>query len=212
MDARIKDTYARKSRANYINSLYDSYIRAFRWASDRIDESGVVAFVTNAGFIRSEAAAGVRAYLHEEFTDVWCFDLRGNGRITGDGRNIFEYPGQNSGGTRTPVAIIILVKNPAKTEHVIRYYALGSKYYSGDEKRKRVRELGSIQGIDSWQTITPDKNHDWVEQRDDAFTNYLPMGNKEAKSGEVNTIFKTFSLGVSTNRDAWVYNSSKNEL
>ena len=80
IDARIRETYARKTKSANINSLYDSYIRAFRWASDRIAESGIVAFVTNGGFLRSEAAAGVRAYMHEEFTDVWCFDLRGNAR------------------------------------------------------------------------------------------------------------------------------------
>ena len=80
IDRRIKDTYARKTKTGNINSLYDSYIRSFRWTSDRIGRSGIIAFVTNASFIRSDVAAGVRACLHEEFTDVWCFDLRGNAK------------------------------------------------------------------------------------------------------------------------------------
>ena len=212
IDARIKETYAGKTNVTNINTLYDSYIRAFRWASDRIAESGIVAFVTNGGFLRSDAAAGIRAYMHEEFTDVWCLDLRGNGRITGDGRNIFEYPGQNSGGTRTPIVIIILVKNPTRATHTIHYSSLDDRYYSGKDKRKRVKELGSIQGIKNWQTIEPDKNNDWLDQRDDAFTEYLPMGSKKAKSGKGNAVFRIYSGGVVTARDVWIYNSSKRGL
>ena len=214
VDSRIKETYARKTKAGLISSLYDSYMRAFRWASDRIAESGIVAFVTNGGFLRSEAAAGIRAYMHEEFTDVWCFDLRGNGRITGDGRNIFEYPGQNSGGTRTPVVIIILVKNPILATHTIHYSSLDDRYYSGEDKRKRVKELGSIQGIKNWQTIEPDKNYDWLNQRDDTFSEYLPIGSKGIKSGkgDGNAIFRMYSYGLTTNRDAWMYSFSKSNL
>ena len=214
IDTRIKETYAEKVKFTKITSLYDSYIRAFRWASDRIAESGIVAFVTNGGFLRSDAAAGVRAYMHEEFTDVWCFNLRGNGRITGDGRNIFEYPGQNSGGTRTPVVIIILVKNHTRATHTIHYSSLDDRYYSGEDKRKRVKELGSIQGIKNWQTIEPDKNYDWLDQRDDTFTEYLPIGSKETKSGKgnENAVFRIYSNGIKTNRDAWMYNSSRSEL
>ena len=150
--------------------------------------------------------------MHEEFTDVWCFDLRGNGRVTGDGRNIFEYPGQNSGGTRTPVAIIILVRNPTKTEHAIQYSSLEDKYYAGEDKRNRVKELGSIRGINDWQIIKPDKYHDWLDQRDDAFVEYLPMGSKGVKSGKKNAIFRIYSNGIQTNRDVWIYNSSKSDL
>lgn len=210
VDARIKGTYALKSRASYINSLYDSYIRAFRWASDRIDKSGMVAFVTNAGFIRSEAAAGLRACLHEEFTDVWCFDLRGNQRTQGEtskreGGKIF------GSGSRAPVAITILVRNPDKKEHHIHYKDIGD-YHTTEQKLNIISDAASISGIGDWQIIRPDKNHDWVEQRDDAFTNYLAMGSKVAKSGKGDAIFRTYSGGLVTARDAWMYNSSKNEL
>ena len=212
VDARIKETYARKTNATLINSLYDSYIRAFRWASDRIAESGIVAFVTNGGFLRSDAAAGVRAYMHEEFTDVWCFDLRGNARTQGETRkrergNVFGV------GSRAPVAITILVRNPDKKEHEIHYRDIGD-YLSREQKLKTIGNAGSIPGLKGWEPIEPDGNYDWLDQRDDTFSQYPPMGSKETKSGkgDENAIFRMFSNGISTGRDAWLYNFSRHEL
>ena len=217
IDRRIGDTYMSKLKTinpklGAKNSMYDSYIRSIRWASDRIGESGIIGFVTNASFIRSEAAAGVRACLQEEFTDVWVFDLRGDGRRTGDGRNIFEYRGQGSGGTRTPVAIIILVKNSKKQKHVIRYSTLQDRYYSGQDKRDRVKHLSSIRGIKEWQVILPDRYHDWLNQRSDEFSKHLPMGSKDAKAGKENAMFRMYSRGVGTGRDSWAYDSSLKQL
>ena len=217
IDKRIEGTYLQMTKTinptlGAKNALYDSYIRSIRWASDRIGESGIIGFVTNASFIRSEAAAGVRACLQQEFTDIWVFDLRGDGRRTGDGRNIFEYPGQGSGGTRTPVAIFILVKNPNKKKHVIHYSVLEDEYYSGQDKRDRVKQLNSIKGIAQWQVIKPDKHHDWLDQRTGEFSIYLPMGSKDTKKGIGNAIFKTYANGVKTKRDVWVYNSSIKQL
>ena len=212
VDARIKETYARKTKSANINTLYDSYIRAFRWASDRIAESGIAAFVTNGGFLRSESGAGVRAYMHEEFTDVWCLDLRGNQRTQGEtsrreGGKIF------GSGSRSPVAITILVRNPDKKEHEIHYKDIGD-YLSREQKLKIVGDAGLITGIKDWQTRKPDRNHDWLDQRDDTFTEYLPMGSRAAKSDKKNknAIFQIYSLGIATHRDSWIYNSSKSEL
>ena len=210
MDARIKETYARRTNATLINSLYDSYIRAFRWASDRIAESGIVAFVTNGGFLRSVAAAGVRACMHEEFTDVWCLDLRGNQRTQGEtsrreGGKIF------GSGSRAPVAITILVRNPDKKEHKIHYLDIGD-YLSREQKLKKIGQAGLITGLKEWQSITPDKNHDWLDQRDDTFLEYLPMGSKEAKAGRGHAVFRMYSNGIATGRDTWLYNSSKTVL
>ena len=218
VDARIKDTYARKTKSANINSLYDSYIRAFRWASDRIDEAGIIAFVTNAGFLRSDAAAGVRAYtalfpfLHEEFTDVWCFDLRGNARTQGETRkrergNVFGV------GSRAPVAITILVRNPDKKEHEIHYRDIGD-YLSAEQKLNIIAKSGLMADKKDWQIIESDKNHDWLDQRNDAFVEYIPIGNKETKSGkgDANTIFRMYSRGIETTRDTWMYNSSKRNL
>ena len=212
VDARIKETYAKKTNSANINSLYDSYIRAFRWASDRIAESGIVAFVTNGGFLRSESGAGIRAYMHEEFTDVWCLDLRGNARTQGEprkqeGGNIF------GSGSRAPVTITILVRNPGKKKHEIHYNDIGD-YLSREQKLKAIGNAGSIPGLKGWEPIKPDGNHDWLDQRDDTFTEYLPIGSKETKSGKgnENAIFRMYSNGIATNRDVWAYNSSKNEL
>ena len=213
IDEKIRSTYAQETQVGLINSLYDSYIRAFRWASDRIAESGIVAFVTNGGFLRSDVAAGIRAYMHEEFTDVWCFDLRGNQRTKGDmsrreGGKIF------GSGSRAPVAITILVRNPKKKEHIIHYKDIGD-YLSREEKLKLIEDVGSIPGITDWKEIIPNRHHDWVDQRgaaDDAFERYMPMGSKKAKSGNGNALFKKYSNGINTSRDAWIYNSSKKEL
>ena len=215
IDSRIKTTYLEKTKfinptLGAKNSLYDSYVRSFRWASDRIGESGVIGFVTNASFIRSDAAAGMRACLKEEFTDVWVFDLRGNARTQGEirkkeGGNVFGL------GSRTPVAITILVKNPKKKEHNIHYYDIGD-YHSREKKLDFIKEFASIKGITNWQEIEPDKHHDWLSQRNDEFSKYLPMGSKNAKKGKENTLFGTYANGVKTKRDIWVYNSSVNEL
>ena len=123
---------------------------------------------------------------------------------------MFEYPGKSTGGSRTPIAIIILIKNPKKKKHTIHYHVLEDKYYSGQNKRDRIKELKSIQGIKDWQTITPDKHHDWLGQRSDEFERYVAMGDKQTKSGK-NTIsiFRMYSMGVTTSRDVWAYNSSK---
>ena len=215
LDERIKNTYTVKIPhlgATAKTSLRDSYIRSIRWASDRIGKSGIIGFITNAGFIRSEAGAGIRARLEEEFNEIWCFDLRGKKGMEGDGRNIFEYVGQSTGGTTVSTVILLLVKNPLKQTHVIKYTKLESKYYSGKDKRDRVKELKSMSGINDWQIIKPDKHYDWLDQRRDEFSNYAPIGNKETKMGNGNAIFKTYSRGIGTSRDVWAYNSSKKTL
>ena len=207
---RIRDTYARKTKATNINSLYDSYIISFRWASDRIGRSGVIALVTNAGFIRSEAGAGVRACLYEEFTDVWCFNLRGNAK-THDEERRKESGNVFGAGTQEPVAITILVKNPNKKKHIINYRDIGD-YLTMEQKLKIIRDAVSISGIKDWQIVTPDSNHDWVDHRNGGFTGYLPMGSKEAKAGKGNAVFSVYSNGIKTNRDRWMYNSSRSDL
>ena len=217
IDNRIENTYLKKLKEinpkfGNVNSIYDSYIRSIRWASDRIGNSGVIGFVTNASFILSPTTAGMRACLKEEFTDVWVFDLLGKKGLEGHGRNVFEYPGVSSGGTTTQIAIIILVKNPDKKKHTIHYRALTKTDYSGPDKRLEVKKLGSIQNIKNWRKIEPDKHADWLDKKNPEFVNYLPMGSKDAKAGKGCALFRAYSLGVATHRDVWVYNSSEKEL
>lgn len=213
LDERISSTYMTQSKSTQKRALYDSYIRSLRWASDRIGDAGVVAFITNAGFLRSDVGTGIRAALAREFHKVWCFDLRGQKGVPGDGRNIFEYKETSTGGTTVSTVILILMKKPG-SDRSIKYSRLEEKYYSGEDKRKRVKQLKSIAGINDWQTIVPNDHYDWIDKRTGLkkFYTYLEMGNKDAKARKVDasvTIFTTYSNGVSTSRDQWVYNSSK---
>jgi len=216
LDVRINDTYVRSVKKinkeiQQPRSLYDSYIRFVRWASDRIENSGVVAFITNAGFLRTEAGAGVRACLGEEFSDVWCFDLRGNQRTQGEmskreGGKIF---GESS---RAPVAITILVKNPKKHGCTIHYKNIGD-CLPKTRKLEIIKNARSIGGIKNWETIKPDKYHDWLDQRNEEFEIYTPIGSKTVKSGKAGeSIFGNYSHGVKTSRDRWAYNPSDSEL
>ena len=211
LDKRIKNSYLKKTLATHKASLYDSYIRSLRWAADRIGDSGVIAFITNAGFITSDAGSGIRACLKEEFTDVWCFDLRGNQRTQGEisrreGGKIF------GSGSRAPVAITILIKNPKKKKCTIHYKDIGD-YLSQKQKLKIIQESKSISKIKDWQNIIPNRHHDWIWQRNEEFYKYVVMGDKETRRGKTNNvIFGKHSSGIKTHRDVWVYNSSKDIL
>ncbi|MBL8762233.1 MAG: DEAD/DEAH box helicase [Phycisphaerae bacterium] len=207
LDARIGQTYAARSTATNKNSLYDSYVRAIRWATDRIEGRGVVAFVTNGYFIDGNAMDGLRACLVDEFTSLYVFNLRGNQRTSGEvsraeGGKIF------GSGARTPVAITVMVKNPTKTgPAMLRYHDIGD-YLSREEKLAIVAEAASIGGLAKagmWQTLPPNADHDWINVRDPAFEAFLPIGDK--KGGSV--IFDEHSAGLQSNRDDWVYGFSR---
>ena len=210
IEKRVAETYAVHSTAILKNSLYDTYKMAIRWASDRISNQGIVAFVTNGSWIDGNVDSGVRACLAEEFSSIHVLNLRGNQRTQGErsrreGGKVF---GQ---GSRAPVAITILVRNP-KAPHDgcrILYHDIGD-YLKREEKLTVLREAGSIAGIKDWQTITPDRHHDWIGQRSEAFQKLYPLGSKETKAGKADdAIFKLFSNGYKTSRDAYIYNFSR---
>jgi predicted helicase len=209
LDGRIRDTYAKHSVATNKNGLYDSYIRAIRWASERIGDSGVIGFVTNAGFIDSNTADGMRKCLADEFSSLYVFHLRGNARTSGETRrkekdNIF---GQ---GTRTPIAITLFVKNPNASSHGNIYLHDIGDYLTQADKLEKISAFASINGVtaaNGWQHITPDAHNDWIGQRDDSFSEFISMGEKKDKNAAA--IFENYSSGVKTNRDAWCYNFSK---
>ena len=212
LDESISGSYARHSSATLKNSLYDSYMRAFRWASDRIGEEGIVAYVSNGGWLDGNAMDGFRRCLADEFSSIYCFNLRGNARTSGEQRrrekdNVF---GQ---GTRTTIAILLLVKNPlANGDCQIHYHDIGD-YLNRKQKLETIKDLGNVRKMD-WRTITPNAHHDWINQRDEAFLNYLPLGDKDSKRnrGTAPTVFDLYSRGVATSRDAWAYNFSKDSL
>ena len=161
LEARVKDTYVERSTATLRNSLYDTYKMAIRWASDRISEQGVIAFVTNGSWIDGNADSGIRACLAEEFSAVHVLHLRGNTRTSGERAR--REGGQVFGsGSRAPVAITIFVKNPSATHDgcKIHYRDIGD-YLTREQKLDALTEAVSIKGFSDWQAITPDKSYDW---------------------------------------------------
>jgi len=212
LDNRIAATYAASSSGVRVSALYDSYIRAFRMASDRIGEEGVIGFVTGAGWLDGNATDGMRKCLVEEFDKIYVFNLRGNQRTAGEvsrkeGGKIF------GSGSRSPIAITILVRKASASPRAgkIFYCDIGD-YFDRDEKLKIISLYGSIAGItDSkkWTILNPDMSNDWINQGDSSFDSLIPLSKKDSIE---KCIFEIQSHGVSTNRDAWVYNFSKKKL
>lgn len=196
-----------------IKTLYDSYIKAFRWSTDRLDPhyGGVIAFVSNGAWLDGNSADGLRKVLEKEFSSIWVFNLRGNQRTSGEvsrkeGGKIF------GSGSRTPIAITLLVKNPkAETEKaVIHYYDIGD-YLSREEKLAIIKKFGAIANpAMDWRILQPNEHGDWLSQRNDVFDTFIPLGDKSEK----NSIFikDIYCRGLETSRDSWVYNSSKDLL
>ena len=209
LEKRIGETYVERSTATLKNSLYDTYKMAIRWASDRIKEQGIIAFITNGSWVDGNVDSGIRACVAEEFSSVYVLHLRGDARTSGErrrseGDNVF---GQ---GSRAPVAITFLVKNPNTTHDGcrIRYHDIGD-YLKRENKLAALREAVTISGISHWQNITPDQHYDWIGQRSDTFAKFYPLGSKDAKARRADdTIFGLYSQGLKTNRDAYIYNFS----
>ena len=203
LDERIASTYAARTEATLKNSLYDSYIRAYRWASDRIGNKGIIGFVTNAGWIDSNSADGMRKCLTEEFNSIYIYHLKGNARTQGEQRrkekdNVFGE------GSRAPVAIVFLIKNPDSSEHGKIYFHAVDDYLTREEKLKALKKDRSIADTPT-DTITPDAHGDWLNQRDNTFSKFIRIGGKNTNQTD---IFIDYSNGVKTNRDVWAYNSS----
>ena len=212
LDERIADTYAAKSTGANKNSLYDSYFRALRWASDRIGERGVIAFVSNSSFVDGNSADGVRLSLQEEFSQIFIYDLKGNQRTSGErsrreGGKIF------GSGSRTGVAITVLVKDPAHSGTAEIFYAEAEDYATRQEKLEQISTYGSIGGIsgaNAFRSITPNQHGDWISARDERFATFQEIGNKSLKGKDSTpAIFRQYSAGLQTNRDAWCYNFSQ---
>ncbi len=205
LDASIERTYAKHSKATNKNSLYDSYVRAIRWASDRIGDSGVIGFVTNGGFIDSNTADGLRKTLAEEFTTIYVFNLRGNQRTAGEqsrreGGKIF------GSGSRNTVAVTFLVKNPARSGRAVVKYADIGDYLTAERKLAIVDEA-TIETV-PWQTIAPNDDGDWTNQRSGIFETFTPIATKDGAP----SVFLVQSRGLETTRDAWVYSLSSASL
>ncbi|MDR3152719.1 MAG: DEAD/DEAH box helicase family protein [Deltaproteobacteria bacterium] len=216
LDGRIAATYAKGSESSLKKSLYDTYIKAFRWASDRIcdngNNSGIIAFVTSAGWIDGNAMDGMRKCLAEEFSSIYVFNFRGNARTSGElrkmeGGNVF------GSGSRAPIAITVLVKNSARQGPAdINYCDIGD-YLSREQKLEIISNRHDIFNPEmNWSKIMPNKEGDWLNQRKVLFLNFAPIGNKDDKKYNKAFFMPDYSMGLVTNRDAWCYNFSQDYL
>ncbi|WP_375654663.1 MULTISPECIES: DEAD/DEAH box helicase [unclassified Bartonella] len=213
LDERIRKTYAAQSKVTNIRALYDSYIRAIRWASDRISNAGVIGFVSGSGYIEKPTMDSLRKSLAKEFTSIYVLNLRGDLRknmlsngVAQEGENIF------GNGSMTGIAVTLFIKNPnASGDCKIYYHDIGNNFTT-KEKLTALEYFGSIDGItreQSWQMITPDEHGDWINQRDESFKTFLVLGDKKSHGKK---LFENFSRGIMTSRDAWTYNSSPEAL
>ena len=216
LDKKISDSYAKNSSANSVKALYDPYIKAFRWATDRIADNpdgGIVAFISNGSWLDGNTQDGFRACLETEFTDIYVLNLRGNARTSGEQRrkesgNVFGE------GTRTPVSITFLVKNPAKAgkKATIHYHDIGD-YLTREQKLDLVKKFKSVHGRSiEWQIIKPTDKKDWINQRDDVFNSLIPLEPDKKFNRNSHSVFSLNSLGIITSRDVWDYNFSKQSL
>ena len=204
LDDRIAKTYAAKTDAVNKNSLYDSYIRAYRWASDRIGDKGIIGFVTNAGWIDSNSAEGMRKCLAEEFSSIYIYHLKGHQRTSGE-RSRQEGGKVFGEGSRASVAIVFLVKNSETTEQGKIYFHAVDDYLTRKEKLDRLRKDRSM-AYTQTNVIIPDAHGDWLNQRDDSFSCFIEIGNKK----NTGAIFRLYSSGLKTARDFLVYGANKN--
>uniref|UniRef100_UPI0035CFAFCB type ISP restriction/modification enzyme n=1 Tax=Bartonella sp. TT121SHDZB TaxID=3243580 RepID=UPI0035CFAFCB len=213
LDKRISETYAAQSKASNIRALYDSYIRAIRWASDRIHNAGVIGFVSGSSYIEKPAMDSLRKSLAKEFTSIYVLNLRGdirknmmNKNNAQEGENIF------GNGSMTGIAVTLFIKNPnVSGECKIYYHDIGDNLSTGKklEMLQYFTSIGGIANKSSWQMITPDEHGDWINQRDNSFETFLAIGDKKPYDKK---LFEIYSCGLKTNRDAWAYNASREVL
>lgn len=208
IDGRIKDTYIKYSTAQK-TKLYDMYARFLRWASDRLEGNGIIAFVSNNSFINSRTFDGFRKCISQEFNEAWIVDLKGNARTAGErrrqeGGNVFDDQ------IRVGISIYFLIKNGNNERCKIHYNSI-KDYAKSDEKKSYVANK-TIKDFD-WENIIPDKNNNWINLSENDWDALIPIADKEVKNGKSgNAIFNSFSLGVATNRDEWVYDFNPERL
>jgi predicted helicase len=210
-DKRVSETYARDSTATLKSKLSDPYVKAFRWASDRIGKHGIVALVTNNGFLDKKSFDGMRKHLASDFTSILHLNLKGDAHTSGERRareagNIFD------NAIRVGVGITLLVRNPNAVRHQIKLYSVDD-YLRSWEKRDLLLRFGSFSNTPLAEII-PDSQYLWLtEGQQEGFSGLIALGDKETKGEEsTESIFRLFSLGVATNRDEWVYSYDPGSL
>lgn len=211
VDKRIKETYIKNSTAQK-TKLYDMYARFLRWASDRLDKNGVIAFVSNNSFLDARTYDGFRQVVAKEFNHIYVIDLKGNARTSGErrrreGGNVF------SDQIRVGVSVYFLVRKQGEKGCQIHYNAVPD--YAHAVEKKTYLHDNTFTEL-KFEPIHPDKNHNWLNLAEDDWSELIPIASKEAKLGktqaEQQAIFKLFSLGLATNRDEWLYDFNQATL
>ena len=213
VDQRVRNTYSNDSNATNKSSLFDPYVKAIRWASDRIGEEGIIAFVTNNSFIDSFSFDGMRKHLANDFDAIYILDLGGNVRknpkLSGTMHNVF--------GIQVGVSINLLIKKNNITNQSKVFYACVGEFWRKEDKYFYLDSKRNYQNVE-WNLVKPCRNHIWLSEGLHAeFDIFIPMGDKTTKAADngseaVRAIFKTYSNGVNTGRDAWAYNFQRKDL
>ncbi len=218
LDQKIKETYVAKSKARRKSSLYDSYIRSIRWASDRLGgNGGIVGFVTNNNWLDSISADGMRECLEEECSSLHIINLRGKFKEGASNKNS-NTEGSNIFGVKVGVSIVFLVKNPKHTGIGKIFYYDISKEFQGNIKTKedklafllKIKSVKNLIKNNKFSIIKPNNFHDWIIKRDISIDSAIKIGNKKNK--DETALFENYTLGVGTNKDAWCYNPSRKKL
>lgn len=212
LETKITETYGALSESNNTKACYDSYIKAFRWASDRLDKTdgGVIAFVSNGAWLDGNAQDGFRKTIEKEFSAIYVFNLRGNQRTSGElsrkeGGKIF------GSGSRTPIAITLLVKKSGQSGKAkIMYHDIGD-YLSREDKLKIISDFHDI-GQMKLNQISPNEHGDWISQRNDKFASWISLETEKKFSTDSQSYFTVYSNGIVSSRDTWIYNSSTEVL
>ena len=214
LDSRISETYALGTNATNKNALYNPYLKAFRWSSDRLSTTGgIIAFVTDGGWLDNSSMNGFRKSIEKEFSSIYVFNLRGDQRTSGElsrkeGGKIF------GSGSRSPIAITLLVKNPGvNKQYASIYYKDIGDYLSREEKLKIIKSHKTFDNSSlCLNKITPNEHGDWLSLRNEGFRAFLAMAPDKKFDRGSSSFFIINSLGVLTSRDNWLYNSSLDEV
>ncbi|MTF37978.1 type ISP restriction/modification enzyme [Cyanobacterium aponinum] len=224
IDKRIKDSYIKEGTAQNQIVVYDMYTRFIRWATDRLNDEGIIAFITNSSLIDARAFDGFRKCLENEFDYIYIIDLGGNIRanpkLSGTTHNIF--------GIQTGVTISFLIKSKKEVKSPCKiYYSRRPEFETNKEKLDFISK-NALENIE-FETIKPDKKHNWINQTDNDFDDLIALIDKDVKAGKSKAvkneetgelenkiceeaIFQLFSIGVQTSRDEWIYDLDKDNL
>lgn len=214
LDKRIADTYAKLSSAGLNKSLYDAYIKAFRWSTDRLDKTGgIICFVSNGAWLDGNSTDGFRKAIEKEFSSIYVINLRGNARTSGELRqkeagNVF------GSGSRTPISITLLVKNPhVKSAKATIYYHDIGDYLDREQKLRIINGFKTFENPKFvLKTLQPNEHGDWLSMRNSAFDDFIPIAPEKKFDLMGLSFFNSYSNGIATGKDAWVYNSSSQQV